>query len=197
MKPLLFCDVETTGLSGGDEVLELALVDEQENVVFQKRFGTVRIKQWPQAQKIHGIKPSDVSSLPPLSVYAQELKRISKGHDIVFYNSAYDTKYMGRYLHPSCAVYCAMLTHDRLYRRRSLTSALSDHGLDSADLRAHSASGDCIATARLWKFMKNNRMFKPVCTKYGATEAVLSALDPKLVFVGIAGLCLLIAACAH
>ena len=197
MKPLLFCDVETTGLSGSDEVLELALVDEQEKVVFQKRFGTVRIKKWPHAQKIHGIKPSDVSDLPPLSVYAKELNSISKGHDIVFYNSAYDTKYMGRYLHPSCSVYCAMLTHDRLYQRRSLTAALSDHGIASSDLTAHSAAGDCIATARLWKFMKQNRMFQPVCTKSGSVEALLSMLDTKLVFAGLAGLCILIAACVH
>ena len=161
-RELLFCDVETTGLSKQDEVLELALIDSSERIVFRRRFGTVHKRSWNQAQHIHGISPDDVKNLKPLNCYEDELRNATRGHDIVFYNAAYDTMYLKRCIDPSCRIYCAMLTHDRMFQRRKLMLALADHGIDASDLNAHSAADDCIATARLWKYMSSRSGFMPV-----------------------------------
>lgn len=158
----LFCDVETTGLSSEDEVLELALVTKDEKIIFNRRFGTVNRRKWPQAEKIHGISPEDVNNLQPLNCYEDQLRSLTREHNIIFYNAAYDTKYLGKCLDPSCRIFCAMLTHDRMFQRRKLMQTLDDHGIPRSDLCAHSAADDCTATARLWKFMSTQPRFKPV-----------------------------------
>ena len=161
-RELLFCDVETTGLSADDEVLELALVTGDEKIIFNRRFGTVARRIWTQAENIHGISPEDVNNLQPLNCFEDQLRELTRDHDVIFYNAAYDTKYLGKCLDPSCRIFCAMLTHDRMFQRRKLMQTLDDHGIPRNDLTAHSAADDCTATARLWKFMRTQPHFKPV-----------------------------------
>ncbi|KAA8816127.1 hypothetical protein CSQ85_11935 [Bifidobacterium rousetti] len=86
-------DTETTGTGPDDEVLALAITDEQGRVLFNHRFKPVTHTAWPEAQKIHGITPEDVADEKPLYSYKTELDGIFRDTDVlVGYNLRFDER---------------------------------------------------------------------------------------------------------
>lgn len=86
-------DTETTGLPGNyvQEVLSLAITDLDGNVLFNELIKPTQRKRWTEAQKIHGIKPSDVKDKQTLAEHADVLSPIFKNASVIVgYNVKFD-----------------------------------------------------------------------------------------------------------
>jgi DNA polymerase-3 subunit epsilon len=65
---MLYLDLETTGLHAPlDEIVEIAIIDDNGAVLLNTRVRPVRQTEWPEAQRIHGISPRDVAWAPTLA----------------------------------------------------------------------------------------------------------------------------------
>ena len=62
---IIFIDIETTGLSlKNDEILQLSMIDEDENVLFNEYFKPLNKTSWEKAEEINHITPKMVSDKP-------------------------------------------------------------------------------------------------------------------------------------
>lgn len=91
MNPLVV-DTETTGLNPHrDEVLSVSIIDNMGQILFDRRFGTIRNQHWDAAQAVHGIAPTDVAGLEPLNAWCSHISKILKTADtLVGYNLEFD-----------------------------------------------------------------------------------------------------------
>lgn len=151
----VFMDTETTGLNqdGGDEVLEIAIVDADGTSLLDTLVHPVRNTSWPNAQAIHGISPQDVANAPTWDALLPKIAAICAGKKVVFYNAPFDTSFFPVGFFPSAA--CAM----RRYSELSLDSVawvkLSDAASASGYVstgRYHRALEDALACRHIWTF---------------------------------------------
>jgi DNA polymerase-3 subunit epsilon len=91
----VYLDVETTGLDPLDEPLEIAVVDDTGATIFNSYVQPLRHADWPDAQAVHGISPSDVSGAPPLHQLDRQLTAVLDAADLVVaYNASLDLVYL-------------------------------------------------------------------------------------------------------
>ncbi len=85
-------DTETTGLEPGkDEVLSLAVVDQDGNELFNHLVKPAKRRRWPKAAEIHGITWQDVKDEKELLEYKDEIMALfSPGKLMVGYNVDFD-----------------------------------------------------------------------------------------------------------
>jgi len=114
----LYLDTETTGLGNGDEVVEIAVVDNAGAVRWQTLLR-------PQAaipagaMAVHGIDDRMVAGAPTLADVADDLHRLLSGRTVVVYNAEYDRRLIGQscarhgVAAPACGWECAMLQYAR------------------------------------------------------------------------------------
>jgi DNA polymerase III epsilon subunit-like protein len=108
-KKFIVLDVETTGLqcrprsknasqrdgAAFDEILQLAIVDEAGNSLFYESFKPLYKKSWTQAQKIHGITPTDVKDKPHFADRLSEIQSIiNTSTPVVAYNAEFDLGFL-------------------------------------------------------------------------------------------------------
>ena len=85
---LAVIDTETTGLTGSDEVCEVAVVS-WDGVLFHSLIKpTMPIPE--DATRIHGIKDADVLDAPTMAQAWPTLERVMRGRFIVAYNGSFD-----------------------------------------------------------------------------------------------------------
>jgi len=89
-KPLVFFDIEATGLNvASDRIVELSMLkvqpDGKEEQKTYRVNPTVPISK--DAQRVHGIADEDVKDLPTFSDIAKEVVEFLKGCDLAGYNS--------------------------------------------------------------------------------------------------------------
>lgn len=89
-------DVETTGLDPrSGEVLQIALVRGDGEVLLSQYVRPERHSSWPLAQRTHGISPSMVEDSPTLALLKPEIEEFFEGIDlIVGYNIAFDLLFL-------------------------------------------------------------------------------------------------------
>ena len=89
-------DVETTGLDPrSDEVLQLAFVRGDGEVLLSCYVRPEHHSSWPLAQRTHGISPSMVEGCPSLALLKPEIEKFFEGIDlIVGYNVAFDLMFL-------------------------------------------------------------------------------------------------------
>ena len=96
---VLVFDTETTGLpsglntksTSGHEILQLAMIDGTGVLKLNEQFKPIRKREWPEAQKIHGIAPKDVQEKPSIETYTVEIqKHIDYAELLVAYNFHFD-----------------------------------------------------------------------------------------------------------
>ena len=85
-------DVETTGLDPrSDEVLQVAFVRGDGEVLLSRYVRPEHHSSWPLAQRAHGISPSMVEGCPPLASLKPEIEEVFEDVDLVVgYNVAFD-----------------------------------------------------------------------------------------------------------
>jgi DNA polymerase III epsilon subunit-like protein len=85
-------DTETTGLNPKkDEVLSLAIVDGDGNELFHHLIKPLHRRRWSDASEVNGIEWNDVKDEMELEYYADEIRGILNGADVVVgYNLVFD-----------------------------------------------------------------------------------------------------------
>jgi len=164
-KKFVILDTETTGISYGSEIVEIAVIDQAGEVLINTR---VKPKNAipSDASAIHGITGRDVEGAPTWDIVRARVRAALEGQNVVIYNMEYDTKLLrstdGVYKIKDqpwdmASYYCAMLAYSEFrkewndYRQswkwHKLTAAMWQQGLAVKD--AHGALGDCRMTLAL------------------------------------------------
>ena len=163
---VLIIDSETTGLSSGnDDVLELSIINGAGRTVHTARYSSW-LREWPEAQGIHGIAPEDVEGLPKLESDAAKVSGLlRRARVLVGYNISFDAGFLAqagvRFPHvPTCDV-MEVFAHvygeweDWIdegrggYRWQTLTTAGKYYGIDTRG--AHGSLRDCEITLEVLK----------------------------------------------
>lgn len=85
-------DTETTGLNVYmDEILDIAIIDGDGDILLNARYKPTKNDEWPEAEAINGISPADVAGCPSIEADADEIRAIfRKADEIVGYNVDFD-----------------------------------------------------------------------------------------------------------
>lgn len=152
----LFLDTETTGLNHKDEVIEIAIVDIDENVIIDTLIHTKkRISE--DARFIHGIWQTDIEQEPKFREIEDLINKLVSGREVWIYNAGFDIDKMETSASKNWSfnaknIHCLMQESMRHftggYYRISLENACHRVGLIGG---GHRAKADALASARLYK----------------------------------------------
>jgi DNA polymerase III epsilon subunit-like protein len=154
--PISVLDFETTGLSPGpDRVVEVSVVRMEPGRAPRLVFDTlIDPGREVAATAIHGITNEDVAGAPAFDEIAGDLVRALSDSVVAAYNVYFDMRFLEYELGCSglaCSMphFCLMYLRPMLALgdRCPLARALAEHGI--AHTSAHTASGDCVASASL------------------------------------------------
>lgn len=158
----LYLDTETTGLSSEDELLEIALVDDNNAVRFHSLIRPSRHATWPEAERLHGITPAMVAEAPMIEDLVPPITDAIGMHaQIVAYNAAFDLSYLppaiagGLHARARCAMEAFALyvgdysEYHRNYRWQPLADAARWAGFQWP-AQAHRAVADAQAVRAVW-----------------------------------------------
>lgn len=157
---VIIIDTETTGLSSSDDdVLELSIINGSGKTILSKRYGSW-LDRWPEAERIHFIKPEDVKDLPTLETDCASISHILRNARIIAgYNVWFDLWFL---IHagvkipnvPICDVmeefsivygeWCDWIDYDGGYKWQTLTTAARYYKIDHTG--AHGSLRDCLMT---------------------------------------------------
>jgi DNA polymerase-3 subunit epsilon len=176
--PISVLDFETTGLSPGpDRVVEVSVVRMEPGRSPRLVFDTlVDPGRRVAATSIHGITDDHVAGAPAFDEIAGDLVRALSDSVVAAYNVYFDMRFLefelaGSGLACSPPYFCLMWMRPMLALgdRCGLGRALAEHGI--AHTGAHTASGDCLASASLME------QYRP---GYGATSSCAASAGIRL-----------------
>jgi DNA polymerase-3 subunit epsilon len=162
MKPIVFFDLETTGLNQkADRIIEICMIKENPDGTTEElysKFNPYPVEVSPEAEMVHGMSNEDLMSEPSFDEKADDIIAFLEGCDIGGYNILYfDIPMLFEEL------YRCGKTHDfrkhtiydsykiwTMSESRTLTGAVKRYLGESHD-HAHSAKGDVEVTARILK----------------------------------------------
>lgn len=161
-RPFLVLDTETTGLGALDRIVEIAVINENGEVLLNT---LVNPEMYIPADVIgiHGITNEMVRGQPAFRDLLPDLESLLAGQPVVMYNVDFDKRFLarsglnvGKYKFS-----CAMLMyarffgqwsdHYRSWKRQSLERACACCGIRYQNM--HRAVADCEATRQLVRFM--------------------------------------------
>lgn len=94
---VIVLDTETTGIGPDDEILQLSIIDESENVLYNEYFRPRHKTSWPGAEAVNHISPEMVSDKPTIFSRQNEIQKILDNADtIVGYNTEFDLEMLRR-----------------------------------------------------------------------------------------------------
>ena len=165
--PIRYLDTETTGLAAGyDEVLQLAILDEDGQVLLDTLVRPTQRTSWPAAGRIHGITPAQVRrpDLPTLAELQPLISSLLIGSELRIYNADFDTVFLRDALAagPPARVVCLMLAFAEHraqpsgwgdgYQWQPLSQAAA-HVLHDWGGPAHSALADSLAARAVAQYL--------------------------------------------
>lgn len=123
----IYFDTETTGLHPeiDDEILEIAIINQDEEVLLHTYVKPEHLTSWEEAEKINHISPEMVKNSPTLTDLKPLLTEIfTSADEIVAYNIAYDRKFIEPALGFKFGdkARCAMIDFAEYYKEPSLQS---------------------------------------------------------------------------
>ncbi len=158
----IYVDTETTGLAARDEIVEIAIIDDEGDALFNALVKPVHHSQWPEAQAVHGISPKEVAHAPIYDELRPIIRRLLQDQEVVIYNKAYDSQYLGTELEVANSIQCCMLLFAEHYgewnhrygnyKWQNLNTA-SQYVLHKWEGEAHRALSDTLATRAVWHYL--------------------------------------------
>ena len=155
-------DFETTGIEQ-PEVVQAAIIDGDGKPLLNNLYCPERATAWPDAERVHGIKPIDVQGRVPFRYDLLWLVYTLNEFDVVLaYNAAFELRILSEYgvllKHKSfvdpmlmfAEVYGEWNAYHGNYRWQKLTTAADYYGYD---FDAHDALNDVKATLHIFKRM--------------------------------------------
>jgi DNA polymerase-3 subunit epsilon len=159
-----FLDTETTGLDDQSEVIEIAIVDRDGEILVNSLVRPIRTIPGP-ASAIHGILDQEVADAPNWAEFFPTISSICSERTVVVYNADYDL----RLIRQSCQLagikpfnakfHCAMQAFACFHAGRATNGRPKNQRLDSAagrfslDIPNHRALGDALACLGVVKGM--------------------------------------------
>lgn len=168
----LYLDTETTGLhaSGGDAIVEIAIVDERGVALINTLVNPNRTIPW-HASNVHGISDSMVSGMPDLNDLMPQIRKVISGQQLVIYNAPFDVSFFPNRLREASSVECAM---------RNFASAIGGKSrkLDFAAAyvghiwtgEAHRALADTLACKSVWNWLDAKKKLTGNSSKSGTIK---------------------------
>lgn len=155
-RPWICFDLETTGLTQWDDVLQLTAINDRNEAV-NEYFNGRRQKKWKKAEEVNHISPEMVKDKPSFYERRDEFKALFKKYPVVIgYNVSFDVKgvYYGIYHH--IEYYSAIIDVFHLWKEykkkhnietenNKLTTVAAYFGYDFSDV-AHDSYEDVYAT---------------------------------------------------
>lgn len=80
---LIVLKVETTGLYDDAELLNLVIIDEMRNVLWNKYYKPTQQTEWPDAESVNRISPEDVKNCGSVQEDLEDIQKIIDSSDIV------------------------------------------------------------------------------------------------------------------
>ncbi len=155
-------DMETTGLypKHGAEILQLSIINQDGDVLFNEYFKPLFSKTWDDAMKVHHITPEAVADKPCIYERLPEILAILRGAGyVVGYNTQFDLSMLDAVgavlpdetpvvdvMQDFAAIYGAYDEKHGSYRWQKLTVCADYYGYDWGEDASHDSLADCRAT---------------------------------------------------
>ena len=151
----VYLDAETTGLHESDEIVELAIIDDDGKILLNTLVKPIVHTHWPKAQRVHGISPRDVRNSPTQKQISDKIRDAVKDARVVIYNAPYDSQYLPE-LEVAKDIRCAMREFAEWNKSKwlNLTNATKIVGYEWAG-SAHRALEDTKALRAVWHFLQD------------------------------------------
>ena len=161
-------DTETTGLnSSEDELLQVSIIDNEGEVLFDSYIRPTQHTEWAEAERINHITPEMVADTPTIVEVMPEINDILKRYDkIVGYNINFDADFLkhngaefanNSNFVDSMKIFSLYFSADN--KRCKLTEAADYFCYDwSEHKEAHNSLGDCYATLYVYKKLTTDTM---------------------------------------
>jgi len=149
----LFLDIETTGLSVTDRIVEIGVVDDDGEAVFSSLINP-EIPIPAEVTAIHGITDQMVHAAPAFDAVRAELQEIlAEDGTVVIYNADFDKRFFPAGFWHDVEVLCAMQRYSiATGRRRKLERAAKAAGHTWSN-EAHRALADAQACRAVWQWL--------------------------------------------
>jgi DNA polymerase III epsilon subunit-like protein len=162
----IIIDTETTGLDRDDEILQLAVIDLQGNVLLETLVRSAKPIA-PEASAVHGITAQCVASSPTFAELYEKIAGLISERDLVAYNADFDRRMMlqtcknhGLPEFEFAEWHCAMKKYGHFWGERYDNGNFRQHSLTNACIQqdiaihgTHQATKDCLLTLELIKVM--------------------------------------------
>ena len=176
LNEFVILDTETTGLDEDAEIVEIAIIDNHGNVLFNSYIKPSQpIDETSVAVGIHGIINATVANAPTWGEAYPKILPILLNKVVVIYNAKYDTRLINqtnakyRLGNVHLNTHCAMLQYAEFYgeenyytggyRWQSLAKAMQQTG-NQFKGKAHSALADCLAVFDILLYMQDPKAAK-------------------------------------
>jgi DNA polymerase-3 subunit epsilon len=160
----LYLDTETTGLEPYDQLVEIALIDDDGRTVLDTLVQPLNLTSWREAEQIHGITADMTATAPTMAELMPTLREMLEGAHVVIYHAAFDLQFL-RELQPHMGrVSCAMLAFAEYFRewneetqahdkrqRLHVAAAYVGHEWDGP---MHRARADAQACRSVWLYLE-------------------------------------------
>lgn len=156
-----YLDVETTGLHPEAELLEIAILDEHGMPLLDTLVKPVFENEWPEAEDVHGISPSQVASSPTAAELTERIAHALQNADVVCFNAMHDRCFVPVAARTWSRLHCAMeaFTHEfgewDAYRGGPRFVSLADAAAQVLfPVKArHRANADALACRAVWRYL--------------------------------------------
>lgn len=163
-KKFVILDTETTGLGNRDEIIELALLSPNGDVLYNERF-MPSCSIGKEATKIHGITKKDLKDCSTITEAGSLIKKAIGKRQIIAYNAKFDARLYAQSVKninngyaPVGEWFCAMDIYAQFVGEiNPQTGTYKWQKLQGGD---HTALGDCEATLSIIKTMASTQKLK-------------------------------------
>ena len=166
---IIIIDAEFTGLKvNEDEILQLSIIDEDENILFNEYFKPENKTEWAESEAIHHITPQMVEDKKSITEYKDAIQSILDGAntivgyamdlDIAFLSAAgitIDEDKLVDVAKDYAEMHNTYHEYFENYKLSKLTEIAEEYNFNYDGMDAHNSLVDCLATLHCYKIVRH------------------------------------------